>query len=212
METCKKELEKYKARERDRYTNYTEFYRSINEEIKKLQENCLSNLIELSQNSHRNLPQVVTHVQFSFKDRHKAIEELMKTLMQFALPVSHKYLLYAAENAAESSQFPFALDSKKTSSQEYFTSATRRVETYGYELMKEGEVRQFLKESALNFKRCMQKFLRCEREIQKLTVGLDQYIFERILPALEPHKAFDFIKWASTVLFLSKCRCTRTTT
>eukprot|EP00826_Nyctotherus_ovalis_P038759 TRINITY_DN3651_c0_g3_i2.p2 TRINITY_DN3651_c0_g3~~TRINITY_DN3651_c0_g3_i2.p2 ORF type:complete len:167 (+),score=29.30 TRINITY_DN3651_c0_g3_i2:1755-2255(+) len=123
----------------------------------------------------------------------------MKTLMHFVLPVSHKYLLYAAENAAESSQFSFILDSKKTSSQEYFTSATRRVETYGYELMRESEVRHFLKESALNLKRCMQKFLRCEREIQKLTLGLDQYIFERILPALESHKAFEFIKWASTV-------------
>eukprot|EP00826_Nyctotherus_ovalis_P042498 TRINITY_DN4377_c0_g6_i1.p3 TRINITY_DN4377_c0_g6~~TRINITY_DN4377_c0_g6_i1.p3 ORF type:complete len:179 (+),score=52.95 TRINITY_DN4377_c0_g6_i1:951-1487(+) len=119
----------------------------------------------------------------------------MEAMVQFVLPVSHKYLLYVAENA----DLSLITESKKSLLQEDFTKATKQVETYGYELMEMSEVRQFLKASALNFKRTVQRFLKYQREIQKQVAGLDQFLFERIIPCVGPHKVFDFIKWASTM-------------
>lgn len=185
--------------EKKRYQTYTEFHKTIRTEMKILQENFLYSVLEVSQKAKPGVSNIISDVQYKFANRRKAIDEMMKTMIQFLLPVSHKYLMYVAENAADFTQISLSVESKKPSIQEDLTKATRQVEKYGRELMRENEVRHFLKISAINFKKSVQKLIQFEKDIQRQVAALDQFVFDKVIPCLTSHKICDFLEWATTV-------------
>jgi hypothetical protein len=109
--------------------------------------------------------------------------------------------MYVAENKAEFMQAAVSSDSKKAASSEDLTKVTRQVKTYGWELVKKNDVKHFLEVSALTFKRNMQRLLKFEKEIQEQVAELDQFMFKRIIPCLEPRKLYSFLNWATAVSF-----------
>lgn len=206
LEKYKKEIEKYKTNDKERWNNYKEFYASISSQFSKLQEFSLSRILEITKNSDLNLSRVTPYLEFSLKDRYKAIDTMIDAIIQYSLPVSHKYLIYVAENNGKLknklpeeniTQLPWKGDLIKT---------VKEMEIFSYELMKEREIKHFLKSSALKFRKTVGKFIKYKQEIQNHLSNLDQFVFRKILPLLEPKMFMDFINWAFTVYSNPKFR------
>ena len=89
---------------------------------------------------------------------------------------------------------------------EDFNKTVKEMKIFSYELMKEREIKHFLKSSALKFRKTVRKFVKYKQEIQSHISNLDQFVFQKILPLLEPKMFMNFINWAFTVYSNPKFR------
>ncbi len=174
-----------------------DLYMKVKTEVTHLQENLLSQMLELTQTNARSLASIMPYLRANLEDRYKAIDVMAETMIQLSVPVAHRYLMYVAENGPEAK--PLQLFPAAAPAQEDLNRVMEQVKYDGIELMKVSENRRFLKNYALKLRKSVQKFFAYEKKIQGQISEIDRFMIERLMLRVPPHTVINFLKWVHTV-------------
>ena len=196
LKNCYIQIEEYKRREQERCKDFIDFYSNVNKEINLLKGAITSKIIQRLRSNGRH--DSAQYIQEILKDRFKAVESIVDTVLQFTIPLTHRCLLYAAENNINENVI-FPIPSSNEHSIEDLQKITEQAKIDCSELMKTDDIRRYLKKSGWNIKNKIERIMMYKNEIKAQIAELDTYLYNKILPIVPSKAIINFIEWIKLV-------------
>lgn len=147
---------------------------------------------------------ILPYIRGNLSDRYQVIDSMLSSLIQCAIPMSHRYVMYLALKGSDAASeiHSFANDALS----EDFAKASAQLKVDAGELMKIGNVKTTLRNSTLRMRGTIDKLLANGKKLQAQVANFDQYIFNKLVPNLCPNSFVNFIKWVNIVSLNNYCR------
>lgn len=94
----KQKLEEYKKFEMERCKNFKDFYYKIKEQVANLHQSLITQILEMTKNTKQS---IVPYIRCNLNDRYEVIDTMLSSVIQCAVPISHRYLMYLALKGSE---------------------------------------------------------------------------------------------------------------
>lgn len=190
-------MEEYKQFELERCKNFKDFYNKIKEQVTTLHKSFVSQIWEMTKSAKLNLGNIVPYIRGNLNDRYRAIDSMLKAMLDFTLPVSHRYLMHLALNASEKPsevrEFIHGTPSDD------FDKVAAQLKADANELIKKGNFSTVLKESSLRVCEAINRLFDDGKKLEEQILNFDQYVFSKVLPSLQPNTFINYIKWVNFV-------------
>lgn len=197
MDIYKRKLEEYKEFETQRCKNFKDFYSKIKEQVITLHQSFAANIWEMTKNMKQNMGNVLPYIRGNLSDRYQVIDSMLSSLIQCAVPMSHRYVMYLALKGSDAASEIHSFSNSSPS--EDFVKASAQLKVDAGELLKIGNLKSTLKNSALRIRGTIDKLLAHGKKLQSQVTNFDQYIFSKLIPNLHPNSFTNFIKWVNIV-------------
>eukprot|EP00826_Nyctotherus_ovalis_P035944 TRINITY_DN3136_c0_g1_i23.p1 TRINITY_DN3136_c0_g1~~TRINITY_DN3136_c0_g1_i23.p1 ORF type:complete len:217 (+),score=43.96 TRINITY_DN3136_c0_g1_i23:712-1362(+) len=181
----------------ERCKNFKSFYNKIKEQVTTLHKSFVSQIWEMTKTTKLNLGNIVPYIRGNLNDRYRAIDSMLKAMLDFTLPVSHRYLMHLAlngtEKASEVREFIQGTPSDD------FDKVAAQLNADANELIKKGNFSTVLKESSLRMCEAINRLFDDGKKLEEEILNFDQYVFSKVLPSLQPDTFINYIKWVNFV-------------
>ena len=190
----KRKLGEYKKFEVERCKNFKDFYYKIKEQVANLHQSVITQIVEMTKNTKQN---IVPYIRCNLNDRYEVIDTMLSSIIQCAIPVSHRYLMYLALKGSEiASEVRGFMNG---TSCEDFDKVTAQLKMDANELMKMDNFGTVLKGKTLRIQSTVNKLLDNGKELQSQIISFDQYIFNKLMPSVRLNVLTNFINWVNFV-------------
>ncbi len=199
LQECKKKIAEYAALEKTRYENFMDFYMQVQNDTKHMREQFVAQMISMTQRTPLTKINMLPCLRSMLENRRQALDVMAETMMQLFVPVSHRYLMYVAENYAEANALPLAKPPSGPEG-ESLHEVVDKLRVDEIEVLKVEANRNFLKDCALKLRRRLGKFMEYQKKIQDQILQMDVFMVEQLGPGLSFYTITNFIQWVRLVV------------
>jgi len=198
LQLCYGQIEEYKKREQERSKSYQEFCMRVKEEVNQLQEAITTQILKTLLSRTTETGNVSSVIQRTLNKKVVVIESIIDALLQFSIPLSHRFLMDVAEKGP-ASVYSYSLPTFTDFTQEDYSKVTEKVMMDCNSIMETESVRKFMKTASQNIRKKINKILDCKDGVKNQIAVLNKYLVERLLPQVSDHTAVNFVRWINMV-------------
>ncbi len=213
LDDCKKRLAHHEAVSQiQQCKDFAEFCTRMKQHAQKFEEQHLRTLADVMQRSRLNIPEAIPMVRSAIELKKRALDVLCKTLLEFSVPIPHRFFMYLAEHgedppAEESSESRQGAEEDKEAKTSADTDMKNldaiiaQVQEDGRRILAEmPDVRKHLQKTAAQLRVHISRYVQAYESITEEVSSLDYLAMEKLVSMMNPRHMRDFAKWVQAVM------------
>ncbi|MDR3547347.1 MAG: hypothetical protein P4M11_03565 [Candidatus Pacebacteria bacterium] len=98
---CKRKVAEYEAKERERYTNFQDFYRQVKNSLQRFEEQRVMSLSSIIQRSVHNIDGLMQALRSSLAEKRRVLDTMSETFVEFSVSRPYRHVMYMIEHGHE---------------------------------------------------------------------------------------------------------------